>query len=289
MSGIQNYEEFNIFKARMAGQLSDYVYRDSHEDFSSICQNFVYPNDSVSMFLEFDGCQVFCIRNLSTREIVFVFRGTDFESWNDTLVNLQINLDFDMNNKCRVHRGFRNELNSVWQTLQTFLPQTELQTYTVTCTGHSLGGALALLCASRIAYYYDVQTVCYSFGSPEIGDQSFYNFFQELPCTHWRIRHNNDKVPEIHTLSLMGYRHVGFEIHITYNGRFVYQDLSWQDRLWDWMAGHWNAFRNWKFGDSIQDHSIESYVQHLQREERRHPEFENKSNNSRLGLIWVDT
>lgn len=124
--------------------------------------------------------------------------------------------------------------------------------------------------------------------NPEIWDFFECIVIRKSPELHRIVYMEEPRRKQILLQNVQRYHHVGFEIHITYNGRFVYQDLSWQDRLWDWMAGHWNAFRNWKFGDSIQDHSIESYVQHLQQEERRHPEFENKSNDSSLGLIWVN-
>ena len=67
-------------------------------------------------------------------------------------------------------------------------------------TGHSLGAALATLCAGR---YGRAQGV-YTFGSPRVGNE---NFKQHLDVEIYRIVNNDDIVPRLPSLGV--YTHVG--------------------------------------------------------------------------------
>ena len=94
---------------------------------------------------------------------VLVFRGTA-----GRLSNWRFNLDMAA---CpwpaggRVHRGFGHLLMQIWDDIQTRLDRIHHPLY---FTGHSLGGALAVLSASL----HKPQAV-YTFGSPRIGDRAF--------------------------------------------------------------------------------------------------------------------
>ena len=59
-------------------------------------------------------------------------------------------------------------------------------------TGHSLGGALALLATRLIAP--DVTGACYTFGAPRIGN---YEFFRFIKTPVYRVVNSADVVPRV--------------------------------------------------------------------------------------------
>jgi Lipase (class 3) len=73
---------------------------------------------------------------------------------------------------CLVHVGFQVALNSVWQQVHQFVTsyRKEHPGVEICFTGHSLGGALAVLAFSRFA---DPDLSLFTFGCPRTGDEPF--------------------------------------------------------------------------------------------------------------------
>lgn len=86
----------------------------------------------------------------------------------------------------RVHRGFRKALDEVFGQISGLAGSDRA----LWLTGHSLGGALAILAAARLP---NVQGV-YTFGSPSVGNSTFVN---NLPVRPFRFVHADDIVPRI--------------------------------------------------------------------------------------------
>jgi predicted lipase len=49
--------------------------------------------------------------------------------------------------------------------------------YQLVVTGHSLGGAMATLCALNLTVNYGLDPIVYTFGSPRVGFQNFADFY----------------------------------------------------------------------------------------------------------------
>ncbi|KAI3433461.1 hypothetical protein D9Q98_003274 [Chlorella vulgaris] len=67
----------------------------------------------------------------------------------------------------------------------------------VLVTGHSLGGALATLCAFDIAETYPesaVRVKCYTFGAPRTGNHAFARLYTQTVPDTWQIINNEDVV-----------------------------------------------------------------------------------------------
>jgi hypothetical protein len=115
----------------------------------------------------------------SNREFVVVaFRGS--EVWRRrgktdlrvAAADLMTNADFwltDWPNGGKVHRGFKNALDEVWEDLFACLTALQRGERKIWMTGHSLGAALATLAADRFG---EVQGV-YTYGSPRVGNLRF--------------------------------------------------------------------------------------------------------------------
>lgn len=90
----------------------------------------------------------------------------------------------------RVHRGFRNALDEIFEPLEELVARLRKEDLAVWLTGHSLGGALAILAASRLP---GVQGV-YAFGAPHVGDAEFRAGLRVRPV---RFVHGNDLVTRV--------------------------------------------------------------------------------------------
>ncbi len=128
---------------------------------------------------------------------VLVFRGTmGFKSWPSNL-----------NSSLRswpgggsVHRGFKAGFTRLWQKIDPALSRMNLPLF---FTGHSLGGALAVLAASMRP-----EALVYTFGAPKTGDAAF---IRSLASTRlYRVENDRDLIPSMPPAAISpGYRHAG--------------------------------------------------------------------------------
>ncbi len=100
----------------------------------------------------------------------------------------------------KVHRGFKNALDEIWEELFAYLTELERDGRKIWMTGHSLGAALATLAADR---YGEVQGV-YTFGSPRVGNLRFKESYSNRA---YRLVNGSDIVTKIPPSGF--YMHVG--------------------------------------------------------------------------------
>lgn len=108
-----------------------------------------------------------------------------------------------------VHRGFRNAYISVDSQIINRVPRGA----DVIISGHSLGGALATLCAHALQHHCNV-TDAILLASPRVGNGEFarrYN--RELGHVTSRVVAPHDPVPYV-PLWIMGNRHVNTEVYL---------------------------------------------------------------------------
>lgn len=110
----------------------------------------------------------------------------------------------------KMHRGFTTAFLSVRDRIHDFLKTHSPSQVTV--TGHSLGGALATLCAVDLQFNFPNQFSIdvYTFGAPRVGNDGFTESFdRRVPESH-RFVNGMDIVPALPRL-WQGYRHVDKE------------------------------------------------------------------------------
>lgn len=109
----------------------------------------------------------------SPQEIIIAFRGTNSTSnWISNILASQIRFRY-IKEKCLTHRGFTgiyaSARDGIISALARLSPDKPL-----TVTGHSLGGALATLCAVDLAANTAFSSPSlYTYGSPRVGDPAF--------------------------------------------------------------------------------------------------------------------
>lgn len=64
-------------------------------------------------------------------------------------------------------------------------------------TGHSMGGALAVLGAYDLAVNFNMKVNMYSFGGPRVGNPSFRHLYDKSVPTSYRVVMDGDIVPGV--------------------------------------------------------------------------------------------
>ncbi len=104
----------------------------------------------------------------------------------------------------RFHRGFMEALDEIWEPLfkatDAVVAQKERPLF---ITGHSLGGALAMLAAWRLQRQMISIHNVYTFGAPMVGNEAAAKAFEkEFPNRIYRYVDSGDMVPNLPTVSM---------------------------------------------------------------------------------------
>ena len=194
-------------------------------------------------FRHFDGESTQCYVAHGTSDevsggsefVIVAFSGSDMRQREgsgafDVLADWLVNLSFDTTSSLRggrVHRGFKEALDEVWNppdrkgddSLENYLEDVcEGGRRKVWFTGHSLGGALAALAATR----HELTAGLYTFGAPRVGDRGFVKSFG---APAYRFVNGKDVVTGF---PLRGrYRHFGENRIIDPNGQIRVARAGW--------------------------------------------------------------
>lgn len=115
---------------------------------------------------------------------VLVFRGTNgMENW---LSNFNA-MPVPWSPTGQVHGGFKKEFDAIWPSVSRALADMGQPTF---YAGHSLGGALAIMAASR-----QPPRATYTFGSPKVGDSGFCRNLAGVRL--YRVVNGSDIVPTV--------------------------------------------------------------------------------------------
>lgn len=207
---------------------------------------------SESRLVDQDGSQAFLFRN--EHDIVFACRGTEPTEWNDIQADANAALAV-VGTFGKVHSGFNREVDDLWPLIEDLLRGTSQPVW---FCGHSLGGAMATICAYRCktsSLVNDPQEL-HTFGSPRVGCRRYVRHAQ---VNHFRWVHNNDIVTRVPP-AWMGYRHSGSEIYLDRKGRIRKLTGLWRSR--DRWRGLVRGLWKWKL-DWLSDHSIREYAHHI--------------------------
>jgi len=201
-----------------------------------------------------DGAQAYIFGNDDDR--VIVCRGTEPNDWNDIRADLDL-AKVVAETAGRVHRGFKREVDELWPRLEQALLN---NTRPVWFTGHSLGGAMATISASRckLSFIQSNPRALFTYGSPRVGNGRYVNY---VHYEAYRWVNNNDVVARVPPWWL-GYRHKGQEVYLNAYGE-IRRLTTWQ-RIKDRWRGFLGGLKKWEF-DALTDHSILRYIESIER------------------------
>ena len=236
--------------------------------------------DTQALIFRYDGNQA------QDPVVVLAFRGTEkLEDWKTNLKRRQIEWidpgDAKQDNKGFVHEGFKIALDCFWQhteieaTIRKFCDDKSC-TPQIWITGHSLGGALAVLAAVKL------KQVCreikiggiYTFGQPRTGNPQFCQWagqtfkkphLSDRNISYHRFVNNNDIVSRIPVplLPPRRYDHFGIKHYISANGFVSIDRISWLFNLVDRLRGSLQAWFIQRRPDMIADHDIDQYISNI--------------------------
>lgn len=231
-----------IEQAEFCAKLSTMVYTDEAKVRSRFLSNVEDINNFV--FISKEGTEVACFSQRGNKYIVF--RGTEPNQFSDIKADLKA-YKRRSETKGRVHAGFKDALDLVWNNVESWLKKFPTQGHTYVC-GHSLGGGLATLAGSRIKH-----SIVYTFGSPRVGS---WSWCKAQTFEHHRFVNNNDIVPKV-PFFLLGYKHYGNIHYINHYGN-IRKSTYWQ-RVKDQWRGRYRALQKKQWFDGIFDHNINLY------------------------------
>ncbi len=181
-------------------------------------------------------------------EYFIIFRGTQYLA--DWLTNLNVLVS---RSACGepVHDGFNQAFMSMKPQITNFmnaLPKGKIKA--IHCIGHSLGGAIATICAEWITKTYGYKPYLYTFGSPRVGLIGFADMCTKRVGVNkiFRVYHKTDIVPFIPTWPFYHTPSFGLDYYLyspgnipwaTYHnmGKYV-ESISKIGDSWKLLAAH---------------------------------------------------
>jgi triacylglycerol lipase len=167
--------------------------------------------------------------------------------------------------RSQVHHGFASDWRAIRNEVKArleFLLEGASSRCKVFITGHSLGGALAVLAADEINRCRIPVAAVYTFGAPRVGNGPFRDIYNAgLADKTFCIVNQNDIVPRTPPL-LMDYKRVGQKLFLAYGGGYDLNPPLWV-LLLSAALGLWGAYRNGK-DVLISEHYIAAYQQRIQ-------------------------
>ncbi len=221
-------------------------------------------------------------------DIVVAFRGTEV-GWKDILTDARLlasGLSYSYGFRGllgrvfrlkRVHSGFLMAYRGVRAKVRRIVLEllSDEGDSHIYVTGHSLGGALATLCALDLWHLLNeegivgVPITMYNFGSPRVGTPRFVTSYNKKVTDSWRIVNDVDIVTTVPPRlgffrHWLGYRHVSHFMFMTNEGNF---DATRTDReelkpehLNDMVHLLASAFNH----EALDDHKMQHYREKLE-------------------------
>lgn len=160
--------------------------------------------------------------------LVVAFRGTASRGHLLTDLDARLNVArVEVNGRTvRVHSGFYAAFRKIEAKLREVLATTDA-TKAIYLTGHSLGGALALIAAAAFGGRDELGpriAAVYTFGAPRVGDAKFPDL---VKAPHYRIVNKGDAVPLVPPNWLTGYVHTGTPMLLKANAKRPIQRAPW--------------------------------------------------------------
>jgi predicted lipase len=241
-------KSFSFENALHFAKLSELAYEKSEETFKKETKPMGYKNIK---YFDVYGAQCYGLE--ADEHVVLTFRGTEANTKNDVFADLNILLrpDYDGLQKGRVHSGFRDEVDTLWIPITEWL-ETKGTKQIYTC-GHSLGGAMSGIAASRLP-----GAICYNYGCPRIGTNKWKKAFEK---GHKMFRFVNDRdiVPRIPP-TWMRYRHTGDLFFIDKKGKIIKNPNKFKQFRIGLASMCMNPLR---ITEGISDHSMTDYVKFI--------------------------
>jgi triacylglycerol lipase len=234
----------NIDKCHQMAKLAGIAYLDPAE----ARKEYAAEGYPYIKFFDHEGAQCYAVWN--KKDYVLCFRGTEPDQFSDILADLNAIPDrAELDGY--VHDGFQDEVEKIWTDIKQHV-KVFAKVRTMFICGHSLGGAMATIAASRMMFKVEA---LFTYGSPRVGSS---DFVKALQVTHYRHVNNNDIVTAVPPYPL--YHHHGVLRYIDRKGNIVPM-TRWQ-RIKDKFLGRLESLLKGNPIDGAADHAMDSYIKY---------------------------
>lgn len=167
--------------------------------------------------------EIFSDERWQLRGVGYTLRGEAYLIFRGTLVRSLRNWRLNFRSgevEPGVHRGFLIAWHQLEGQVRPWLARLSPKPPQITLSGHSLGGAMAVLAAYELSADYKIRNVI-TFGSPRLATEAFEETYREagLTAVTRRYIHETDIVPRFVPSWL--YSHLGEDYFITKGGAIV--------------------------------------------------------------------
>lgn len=182
------------------------------------------------------------------------FRGTDLGEINDVMADLDTSSCVYFDGK-RCHRGFFEYVSPLFNAIISRLTSTRCE---IIVTGHSLGGAMALLFAIECMRREIRIEGLVTFGQPRALCPSLASWFEQMRVfRYYRLVNDNDVVTKLPPRCL-GFVHCGTVVYSNEIGQLKVCETS--ENCLEYLNSLWIAFKRLDFSDAVDDHYMTHYV-----------------------------
>jgi len=170
----------------------------------------------------FDRCDIQAVGFVHRGHKILVFRGTD------SAPDWKYNLKICKSGSPRRHSGFKQAWEAVAPEITTWIASIPSPGPLI-LSGHSLGGALAILAAFELSARTPIKAII-TFGAPRVGGRQFRHAYHQraavphatngptLESITWRVEHSTDLVVDLAPVCWPFYLPVGQVIHLSAKG-----------------------------------------------------------------------
>lgn len=224
------------------------VYADS-ETIRAVCLpafNQVYTKR-----IETTNNQYFLATSSLTQTHLISIAGTS--NIENVLLDADLSHEFVPSLQITLHRGFAKAARLIYEDVRPRL----VAGYRIQLTGHSLGGAEAVILGMELKAAGTPAERIITFGQPRVTNQAGVDAFKDLPLT--RVINQNDMVPE---MPLDPFRHIGPEL-VLFPGT-AYALVERRPLSPEAVLAAWQALRNHQPPAELPHHYISSYLTNLE-------------------------
>jgi hypothetical protein len=182
------------------------------------CLNPAATHLTTTNFFEDKKTNTFGYAGVSSNEIIVSFRGTESDSLQNWITDLEFAKTSPYKNMpdVKVHDGFYKAYQTVEDAVRSAVSNLTARhpSFPVVVTGHSLGAALSTLCGADLAELFpQTEIIVWNFGDPRVGNQAwrdYYVGFKNIRTTY-RVINQHDIVPAM-PYEWMGFYHEPTEV-----------------------------------------------------------------------------
>lgn len=144
------------------------------------------------------GIQGFTGYSHALNAVIVAFRGSNnIQNW---ILNIDTGRStYSLCSGCSVHSGFYSGYNFVAPAMKNAVQnlKAKYRGSKLYVTGHSLGGALAILATADLHNVFGAVDLTYTFGQPRVGNQAFADWFEARFPNVYRLVDYADIVPHV--------------------------------------------------------------------------------------------